>query len=75
MLPNFKTALAVRGLKQVDLAFELKIPPSTISEIVQGWRHPDALTRTRIARRLGADEEWLFCKFVQIPKPTTTRVK
>jgi transcriptional regulator with XRE-family HTH domain len=68
MLSNFKTALAVRGVKQVDLAYELRIPASTLSEIVHGRRRPDASTRKRIAARLDVDEKWLFSRVVEIPK-------
>jgi transcriptional regulator with XRE-family HTH domain len=70
MLSNFKTALAARGLKQVDLAFELRIPPSSLSEIVHERRRPDASMRRRISQRLNADEQWLFATLIQIPQPT-----
>jgi transcriptional regulator with XRE-family HTH domain len=70
MLVNIKTALAVRGMKQVDLAYELRIPASTLSEIVHERRRPDASTRRRIATRLDADEKWLFSRLVQIPMRT-----
>jgi transcriptional regulator with XRE-family HTH domain len=70
MLPNLKAALAVRGMKQVDLAYELRIPASTLSEIVHERRRPDASIRCQIAQRLDADEKWLFASLVQIPKPT-----
>ena len=69
MLPNFKTTLAVLGLTQADLSFELKIPASTLSEFIRGRRNPNASTRRRIARRLHADEKWLFCREFQIPEP------
>lgn len=73
MLLNLKTTLAVRGMKQVDLAHELKIPASTFSEIVNGRRSPDASTRRRIAIRLDAEENWLFSRLVQIPKRESPR--
>jgi transcriptional regulator with XRE-family HTH domain len=73
MLPNLKAALAERRMKQVDLAYELRIPASTLSEIVHERRRPAASIRDRIARRLDAEEKWLFSSHVQIPKPTSSR--
>lgn len=70
MLPNFKTALAVRGVTQADLAYELRIAASTLSEIVHERRRPDATIRRRIATRLNVDETWLFSRIAQIPKQT-----
>ena len=69
MLLNLKTVLAARGIKQADLAYELRIPASTLSEIVHERRRPDASMRLRIARRLDAEEKWLFSSVVRIPKP------
>jgi len=68
MLSNFRTALAVRGMKQADLAYKLHIPASTLSEIVHERRRPDARTRRRIAAILDVDEKWLFSRQIQIPK-------
>jgi transcriptional regulator with XRE-family HTH domain len=65
MLLRLKFAIAARGLKQVDLALELRIPPSTLSEIINERRRPDDLTRKLISRRLGeTDEDWLFSSIV-----------
>ena len=69
MLANLKTAIAQRGLKQVDLAQSLKIPPTVLSEIIHGRRRADASLRSRIATALRADEVWLFDTFVRIPAP------
>jgi transcriptional regulator with XRE-family HTH domain len=71
MLPNLKAALAVRGMKQVDLAYELRIPASTLSEIVHERRRPDASIRWRIAKKLDVDEKWLFSTLVKMPRPTS----
>lgn len=67
MLVNFKTTLAALDVKQVDLALELKVPPSTISEIICGRRQADASLRSRIAAKLGVDESWLFSSVTRIP--------
>jgi len=60
MLSNLKAALAARGMCQADLAAELRIHSSTLSEIVRGRRQADADLRARIASLLGVDEAWLF---------------
>jgi len=67
MLVNLKAALAARQMRQVDLALALKIPPSTLSEIVCGRRQADGWLRTRIAEALRADEAWLFSTVTRIP--------
>jgi transcriptional regulator with XRE-family HTH domain len=67
MLANLKAALAARRLRQVDLALSLKIPPSTLSEIICGRRQAESSLRTRIAEALCADEAWLFSTFARIP--------
>jgi transcriptional regulator with XRE-family HTH domain len=67
MLMNLRAALAARRLRQVDLALSLKIPPSTLSEIICGRRPADPSQRARIAVALCADEAWLFSAFTRIP--------
>jgi transcriptional regulator with XRE-family HTH domain len=74
MLVNLKAALAARHLRQVDLALSLKIPPSTLSEIVCGRRQADASLRARIAEALRADEAWLFSYVTRIPGPVSSSV-
>jgi transcriptional regulator with XRE-family HTH domain len=70
MLTNLKAALAARRIRQVELALSLKIPPSTLSEIVCGHRQADSGLRTRIAEALRADEAWLFSAVTRIPAPS-----
>lgn len=67
MLANLKTALAARRMRQVDLALALKIPASTLSEIVCGRRQAESWLRARIAETLRADEAWLFSTVTRIP--------
>ena len=67
MLVNLKTTIAVRRLTQVDLALQLKIAPTVLSEIIHGRREADPPLRGRIAEVLRADEEWLFSSFTRIP--------
>lgn len=74
MLVNFKTVLAARRLRQVDLALSLKIPPTVLSEIINGRRKADASLRSRIASALQVDEAWLFATLTKIPPPTRADV-
>lgn len=69
MLINFKSAMAARGHKQVDFAVNLRISPVFLSQIIHERVKPDAALRSRLARALDADEEWLFSNVVRIPAP------
>ncbi len=69
MLSNLKAALAARRLRQVDLAMELKISPSVLSEIITGRRELSPSLRARISEILNADAGWLFSSVTHIPAP------
>jgi transcriptional regulator with XRE-family HTH domain len=69
MLLNLKTTIAARRLTQVDLALQLKIPPTTLSQIIHGRRLAEGSLRARIAEALHADEAWLFSTVARIPGP------
>jgi transcriptional regulator with XRE-family HTH domain len=68
MLLNLKTTIAVRRLTQVDLALQLRIAPTALSEIIHGRRQADPSLRARIAEALRADEAWLFSSVTRIPR-------
>jgi len=68
MLVNIKTALAARGLRQIDLALSEKIPPTVLSEVINGRREASPELRSRIACALQADEGWLFSRVTRIPR-------
>jgi transcriptional regulator with XRE-family HTH domain len=51
VLVNFKTAPAARGMRQVELATELKITPTVLSEIVHGRRSANPSLRARLTHR------------------------
>jgi transcriptional regulator with XRE-family HTH domain len=70
VLANLKAALAARKLRQIDLALQVGIDPSALSQIVNGWRTADPTLRHRIARVLRADEPWLFSSKAHIPAPS-----
>ena len=67
MLVNLKMTIAVRRMTQVDLALQLKIAPTILSEIIHGRRQADRSLRARIAEALRADETWLFSTVARIP--------
>ena len=69
MLVNLKAALAARRMLQADLAVQLKIPQSALSEIVNGRRKPELRVADQIAKILNADRGWLFSERFMIPTP------
>lgn len=71
MLANFKATLAARKIHQVDLALQLRIDPTLLSQIVNERKQADASLRARIAGALAVDEHWLFSTFTSIPVPRT----
>jgi transcriptional regulator with XRE-family HTH domain len=75
MLANLKTALAARRVRQIDLALELKISPSFLSEILNERRQPNPSLRARIAEALDADERWLFACITRIPGPAKSSAR
>jgi transcriptional regulator with XRE-family HTH domain len=60
MYPNLKLQIWKSGVRQNRLAQMVGIHETLLSKIVNGFRAPDAECRTRIARALESDEEWLF---------------
>jgi transcriptional regulator with XRE-family HTH domain len=72
VLANLKTTIAARRLTQVDLALDLKIAPTVLSEIIHGRRQADPSLRVRLAEVLQADEDWLFSNVTQIPARAAT---
>ena len=69
MLANLRKALAVRGMRQVELARKAGCAPTVLSEIINGWREANPTLRKRIAEILQADELWLFSTAGEIPAP------
>jgi plasmid maintenance system antidote protein VapI len=60
MYPNLKLQIWKSGVRQNRLAQMVGIHETLLSKIVNGFRAPDAECRTRIARALESDEQWLF---------------
>jgi transcriptional regulator with XRE-family HTH domain len=67
VLANLKATLAVRRIRQVDLAIQLKISSSVLSEIINGRRPLPQDLAERIAGALNADPNWLFSPLMDIP--------
>ncbi len=60
MYPNLKLQLWRCGVRQNRLAKLVGIDETVLSRIVNGFRHPSADVRARIAEVLHAEECWLF---------------
>lgn len=60
MYPNLKLQLWKSGIRQNRLAQLLGMDEAMLSKIVNGFRHPSAELRGRIAGLLRCDETWLF---------------
>ena len=60
MYPNLKLQLWKTGIRQNRLAQLLGMDEALLSKIVNGFRHPSAEVRGRIAAALRCDERWLF---------------
>ena len=77
MYPNLKLAIFKRGLRQNHLAREVGIHEVVLSKIIHGFREPSSAQRLRLSEYLGADETWLFEKYLgasaeaQAPAPST----
>jgi transcriptional regulator with XRE-family HTH domain len=64
MYPNLKLAIFKRGLRQNHLAREVGIHEVILSKIIHGFREPSSAERLRLSEYLGAEESWLFEKYV-----------
>ncbi len=63
MYPNLKLQIFKRGVRQNQLARELRISEAVLSKIIHGYREPSAEERKLLCAYLQADEAWLFEKF------------
>jgi transcriptional regulator with XRE-family HTH domain len=67
MLSNLKVALAVRRMRQAEIAAAIGVSPSTLSEFIHGRAELAPHQRQRIAEMLHADPAWLFQAVTHIP--------
>ena len=66
---RFNEAMAMRGMKQVDISRKTGIAPGTISNYARGKYTPKDDKLTAIAEALGVTEAYL-CGFSDDPAPT-----
>lgn len=60
MYPNLKLRIFKLGLRQNQMARELKLCESQLSKIINGYREPTETERALLARYLDVEEAWLF---------------
>lgn len=69
MYPNLKLQIFKLGIRQNQIARELKFCESQLSKIINGYREPSEGERKRLASYLNVEEEWLFEQHDNIPAP------
>ena len=69
MYPNLKLQIFKSGIRQNQIAKELKFCESQLSKIIHGYREPSEGERQMLAAYLNVDESWLFERYESIPTP------
>jgi transcriptional regulator with XRE-family HTH domain len=69
MYPNLKLQIFKLGIRQNQIARELKFCESQLSKIINGYREPSEGERKLLAGYLNVEEEWLFEQHDNIPAP------
>ena len=69
MYPNLKLQIFKAGIRQNQIAKDLKFCESQLSKIIHGYREPSAGERKLLAVYLNVDEEWLFERHENVPTP------
>jgi len=72
MLSNLRAAIELRFGTQLAFARAVGIGATTLNRIINGWREPTFTEGNRIAQALDADPEWLFRRFISIPRPAAS---
>jgi transcriptional regulator with XRE-family HTH domain len=67
MYPNLKLQIFKLGIRQNQIARELRLYESQLSKIINGYREPSEVERKLIANYLNVDETWLFERHENIP--------
>jgi transcriptional regulator with XRE-family HTH domain len=60
MYPNLKLQIFKLGIRQNQIARELKLCESQLSKIINGYREPSMDERKLLAEYLNVEEDWLF---------------
>jgi transcriptional regulator with XRE-family HTH domain len=72
MYPNLKLQIFKLGIRQNQIARELKFCESQLSKIINGYREPSEGERKLLADYLNVEEGWLFEQHENIPTPQAT---
>ncbi len=67
MYPNLKLQIFKSGIRQNQIARELKFCESQLSKIIHGYREPSAAEKQLLAAYLNVDQSWLFERYESIP--------
>ncbi len=60
MYPNLKLRIFTLGIRQNQMARELKICESQLSKIINGYREPSEAEKALLSQYLAVEERWLF---------------
>lgn len=69
MYPNLKLQIFKLGIRQNQIAKDLKLCESQLSKIIHGYREPSPGERKILAGYLNVDESWLFERHENVPAP------
>ncbi|MGA7463459.1 MAG: helix-turn-helix transcriptional regulator [Candidatus Korobacteraceae bacterium] len=69
MYPNLKLHIFRLGIRQNQIAKDLKLCESQLSKIIHGYRDPSAGERKLLADYLKVDESWLFERHENVLTP------
>jgi transcriptional regulator with XRE-family HTH domain len=69
MYPNLKLQIFKSGIRQNQIARDLKFCESQLSKIIHGYREPSADEKQLLAAYLNVDEAWLFERYESVPTP------
>jgi len=72
MYPNLKLQIFKLGIRQNQIAKDLKFCESQLSKIIHGYREPSEGERKLLAGYLNVDESWLFERHENLPPPHST---
>jgi transcriptional regulator with XRE-family HTH domain len=72
MYPNLKLRIFTLGIRQNQMARELKICESQLSKIINGYREPTEAERALLSQYLAVQEAWLFEQHENVLTPQST---
>lgn len=68
MFTNLKLLIWRSRIHQNRMAQEVQMDEAVLSRIINGFREPTTEQRSKIARYLDADEDWLFARDIAVVK-------